>query len=92
MNKTPVSICLSLRLILNLSNGPRKTNLTDNLLGVQMFVQFGVGVAANAETSTSCSVATPRTVGQRVSINRNTSSKRFFRIEFISVRGYLRQI
>jgi hypothetical protein len=79
MNKAPVSICLSLRLILNLSNGPRKTNLTDHLLGVQIFVQFGVGVASNAEPSTSCSDPTPRTEEQRVSINRNTSSKTAFK-------------
>jgi hypothetical protein len=60
--------------------------LTDNLLGVR------VGVAANIEISTSHSGETPPTVGTPVSINRNTSYKRFVKIEFISVFGYLRRI
>jgi hypothetical protein len=65
----PISICLLLHLILNLSIVPRRTNLTDNLLGVR------VGVAANVEPSMSHSAETPPKVGTPVGIYRNTSSK-----------------
>jgi hypothetical protein len=44
-------------------------NLTDNLLGVQ------VAAEVNAGPSTSRSVETPRTEGQLVSMNTDTSSK-----------------